>query len=348
MLVRGALPERHRTVSSTPTPEAQPAPRPDVEGPVSAPGREPRLGLVPPAPGAPPWVKALTMLGQRLAMASAESGVAPRMVVAAPTVDHISAAGALAMLRPPVVNGEVPLPGQRVATVVSRKFRDEVVSRAPSGRVAIGGVGFSRGLPPMHVLDDDMFRDRKPAPVPEEGMDVALRLRCDRPGDWAFQRLALSPVVILTNEPSFVIRDLNDLRRAAPWWSPLRQAALVEPRAGYEWWLRRPIVVLTPRAARERRWLARLPLTALVVVGFSAWADPARLLWRNAPQMLVLGQRQGVEGFREWFDGMEFPAVALPFGSNFAAAGLSATVFGEPTAIAATVDSDEDDDVEWD
>lgn len=301
-----------------------------------------RPGLVPPAPEAPPWLHVLTVHSQRLALATPPMNVAARMVVAAPSTAHIGAAAALSTVRPPT-SEQIPLNhGQRVATVVSGKFVDGRVSISGRGRIAINGVEFANGLPPLQVIEPEAFPGRKPAPVPDEGGRVAVRLRSDRPDDWAFQRVCLRPVVVLTNEPSTFITDLADLASASHWWSPLRRAALVNPRAGVEWWLRRPIVVLTPRAARQHPWLASLPLTAVIIVGFTVWADPARLLWPHAPHMLVLGQRHGVDRFREWFDGTEFAALDTAFGIGFQSSGLAATAFGEP------IGGDRDPEDEWD
>lgn len=302
-----------------------------------------RPGVVPAAPEAPPWLHTLTVLGQQLTLTVPPETVAARMVIAAPSTTHVGAAAALSTLRPPAWDSIRPEHGQRVATVVSGKFVDGHVSVSGRGRIAVNGVEFADGLPPFQVLEPEAFPGRKPATVPDEAGKVALRMRSDRPHDWAFQRLCLRPAVVLSNEPSAFITDLQDLASASQWWSPLRRAALVEPRAGVEWWLRRPIVVLTPRAARQNSWLAGLPLTAVIVVGFSAWADPARLLWPHTPHMLVLSQRRGVDRFREWFDGTEFPLIDIPFGIDFRDSGLTATAFGE--SIGGGRDTEDD---EWD
>lgn len=289
------------------------------------------------------------MVATRLPGTAADEGVAARAVVAAPTSRHIAGALAVTAVKPPnCVETPVPESGSRVATVLSNEFCDATF-RTIGERVAFDGTQFApTRMPPSVVLPQEWEFERSRRPVPSAAMTAAKIVDGDSPGGWTFLRACLEPVVVLVQRPSEVVADLEELAQAVDWWNPVQALGLVEPCEGLDWWYRRPIIVSTPTALAHSPWVSVLPIRMLVVIGFTAWMSPVRHLWSQAPQVLVLNQRSSdVADFRSWFDGTQFPEVALPAMRNLRKAGVTVTAFGEPVTEASVTALDEDGDDEW-
>lgn len=304
-----------------------------------------------PAAEAPNWVKLLMMVSSHLTKSPPEAGTAPRIAVASPTSHHVPSAAALAALQYPDVGPLIEIePGVRVATVLSKKFCDVKVSRIGE-RWGLNGITFDTGrkpLPPLVVLSDDHDLDRPDSIVPPGALSYMSLMGDNEAAEWTYQRLCLRPIVVLTNRPGQVISDMEDLAGAKPWWNSLQAAALVDAEAGSDWWFRRPIIVMTPAAALSEPWLTQLQVSFLVIVGFTAWSSPARHIWSDSPQMLVMNQRgSDIAGFREWFDGTEIRALQMPFGHQLRSAGLTLTAFHE-VVRQSNADSDAGEVDEWD
>lgn len=283
-----------------------------------------------PTAAAPTWLGVLTLTSRRLSSPSAD--IAARAVIAAPTSRHVPAAAALAAVALPTGAARpLPQPGWRVATVLSGCLTDASV-RSNGSRLLIDGVQFdpSRCVAPTFRLPDDWGWQRCERHVPVDAVEHLTGLR---PGNasWTYFDLCTAPVVILTHHPGPVADDMADLAEMWEWWSPEQRAALAEPEAGLDWWFRRPVLVATPGSVLAEPWIAGLPASRVVVVGYSAWTHPARHVWREAPQLLVLNQRGGdVAEFRDWFDGTDFPTVPMPFKGALGKAGVTVEAFGEP------------------
>lgn len=290
-----------------------------------------------PATAAPAWVKLLTMATGRLFSSARSLASGPRLVVAAPSPRHIPAVTALTALRRPEDQSATTISsGMRVATVLLRKLNDVEVSMV-RGRWVLGTITFDESLkplPPLALVPDSFDLDRSPVVVPAAAFEHLGALGYSEVAEWTYLRLCLRPVVILTNRPSQVVADLQDLRHAAEWWNPAQMAALIEPESGAHMWFRRPVIVMTPAAALAEVWLSQMAVALVVVAGYSAWNSAARHAWESAPQVLLINQRSSdVADFREWFDGAEFPALDLPFGNQFRRAGITLTAFNEPVGL---------------
>jgi hypothetical protein len=299
-----------------------------------------------PASAAPEWVKWLMILMRRLPQNVSSELIGVRGVVAGPTSRHIPAAMALAGVRAssyePPTRAES---GMRVATVLSKVFRDARISQVGT-RLGFDGTQFDtvKPLPPFQILDEEMEFERGARSVPKATLDLIQGLKLHEAPEWTYQRMCLRPVVVITQRPSILISDFSDLTSVPEWWNVPQSIALVEPESGVEWWYRRPIVVISPASASEMPWLARLPVSMLIVVGFSTWMSPVRHLWQNAQQVLMLNQRSGdIADFRAWFDGADFAEVPLPFARNRRTSGLTITAFGEPISSACSRNIEEGD-----
>ena len=301
-----------------------------------------------PAAGAPPWVRLLMMATNRLSRSVSAIGSGPRIVIAAPTGRHLPAAAALTAIRHPELGKPTVIePGFRVATVLSRKFCDVKVSRIGE-RWELNGITFDtsrKPLPPLVVLSHDQELGRRDIAVPNDALAPMSLLGFDEVPEWTYQRLCLSPIVLLTHRPGQVIEDLAELAEAEQWWNPLQSAALVDPEQGSQWWFRRPVIVMTPAAVLAEPWLAHLAVSLVVVAGYAAWMSSARQLWSAAPQVLLLNQRStDIANFRGWFDGTEFPALEMPFDRHLRQAGMTLTAFREPSDSLADTSGEVD---EW-
>jgi hypothetical protein len=266
--------------------------------------------------------------------------------VAAPTSRHVAAAAALAAVQPrPYVQPDFAH-SDRVATVLSRAFTDATIHDTRS----IDGVTFlNDDLPPFAVLPSEARFDRATAEaIPTEVLDRAAAVDKRAP-DRAFQRACLEPVVVLTHRPDAVVEDLADLGRAEPWWNPLQALATAAPKAGVNRWFRRPVLVMSPAEVAHRPWLHVLPVAAVIVVGYAAWASPARHTWSRAPHTLVLNQRSTTDllDFRVWFDGLTLPALDVPVSRDLRQQGLTVSFFGETPVAPGAVAEEIDEEDEW-
>ena len=287
---------------------------------------------LPPAENAPPWLRLLMMLGTRLPATSVGDGIGARAVVAAPTSRHVAAALAVTGVNlPDALDAASPESESRVATVLSKSFCDATV-RTVGERIAFDGTQFApTRRPPSVALPEQWEFERVARPVPADAVSAARAIDGSAPGEWTFQRACFDPVVVIAQRPSEIVADLEDLAEAVEWWNPVQALALVEPHEGLDWWYRRPVIVSTPIGLAHSPWVSVLPSRLVVVVGFTAWMSPMRHLWSRTPQVLVLNQRTSdVADFRAWFDGTQFPEVALPTMRNLRKAGVTVTAFGEP------------------
>ena len=289
------------------------------------------------------------MVATRLPGTEVEEGVGVRAVVAAPTSRHIAAAlAATAVSLPDGTNATLPPSGSRIATVLSRAFTDATV-REIGQRIAFDGTQFApTRIPPSVVLPEEWEFERGTKPVTEAAIAGGKAVDTTVPGEWTYLSACKTPVLVVAQRPSEVVADLEDLAEAIDWWNPSQSLALVDAREGLEWWYRRPIIITTPVALAHAPWVSVLPTRLVVVVGFTAWMSPVRHLWSEAPHVLVLNQRTGdIADFRSWFDGTQFPEVALPAMRNLRKAGVTVTAFGEPV-IDATFDAlQEEGGDEW-
>jgi len=313
-----------------------------------------RPALLPPADAAPVWLRLLMLVAGRLPQAPVVEGFAPRAVVAAPTTRHLPVTVAACSVPPPSRDWESPIaPDVEVATVLSKEFKDVLVSQGAGTRVNLGGIQMdpaSGMLPPAAVLPEEWDMDRSTSPVPAFEVDVLKsafpRQPGERPvvGEWLYQQMCLEPVVVLTQRPARVLDDALDLADQEDWWNWCQLVSLTGAVVGPWWWFRRPVVVMSPQAALSAPWLTQVVARMVVVVGFSTWMTPARHLWSAVPHVLMLNQRSSdVAAFREWFDGTSFGEVTIPGVRNVKKGGLTLTAFGEP--VTAVTEADED---EWD
>jgi hypothetical protein len=241
--------------------------------------------------------------------------------------------------------------GMRVATVISGRFVDEVISPGQGERICIGGSDFEPGpkFPPMTYLPDEWEFSRQDRPVPKEATSVLAKLKLGMPPAWGYQRMCEKPVVVISQRPAQVVDDLEQLSDATEWWNPIQAIGILEPKSGVDWWLRRPIVVTSPAALIGSSWASGLPASLIVISGFAAWSAPVRRWWPGVPQILVLNQRSSdVSDFREWFDGTEFPEVQLPAMRNLRRAGITVNAFGEPIGESLSGAQEAEEADEWD
>ena len=307
-----------------------------------------------PSEGAPTWVKLLMMLARQLPLASVSADNGVRGVVAGPTGRHLPAALATTAVRPPNLEEPSTLAaGLKVATVVSKDFRDLTVS-ALGARLNLGGTQMNPTgpLPPAVPLDPSWEFDRGDHIVPETAEEPCRLLDPEAPAGrwrWTYQRLCLNPVLVLTHRPGHVVQDLADLASVPEWWNPVQRASLAEPDEGVDAWFRRPVLVASPGAILSRPWLRTLPVSMVVVAGFAAWMTPARHVWPLVPHVLLLNQRSGdVADFRDWFDGTDFPVVEFTkLTKNRRMAGITITAFGEPVAPLSVTEAEGDDEWEF-
>ena len=304
--------------------------------------------LMKPAELAPDWLKVLMMLGQRLPRAAVDEAAGARAVVVAPTTRHVAASLAVSAVTVPTDVGSSAEVGDRVASVVSKEFIDATVLRM-GARMILNGVQFgTERQPPMIRLNEEWRFDRPSRDVPSSGESAARRLIPGRAGEWTYFNMCQSPVVVLTPRPAQLVQDLEDLNQV-PWWNAVQSCALAGPSdEAYNNWFRRPVVAISPTAVAEHNWVASLPASMVVVVGFGAWQSQVRHAWSSVPQILVMSQRSpDMADFREWFDGTQFPKVDLGAVRNLRKGGLVITPFGEPIGAfdPAAVESEDDD--EW-
>ena len=307
-----------------------------------------------PAGGAPVWVKLLMMLARQLPLASVAGETGVRGVVAGPTGRHLPAALAATAVRPPdVVDPSMLAADLAVATVVSKDFRDLTVGTL-GARLNLGGIQMDPAgpLPPAIPLDPSWEFERGDRMVPEAAEEPCRLIDPGAPSGrwrWTYQRLCLNPVLVITHRPGQVIQDLDDLGAMRDWWNPVQQASLIEPDEGVEAWFRRPVLVASPGAILSKPWLHTLPVSMVVVAGFSAWMTPARHVWPLVPHVLLLNQRSGdVADFREWFDGTDFPVVEFTkLTKNRRMAGITITAFGEPIAPLSVAEVEGEDEWEF-
>ncbi len=307
--------------------------------------------MLPPAAEAPAWVRLLMLLAGRLPGVQVPEGVGARAVVAGPTTRHVAAALAVAATRTPDLGSASPISaGVTVATVLSKRFTDVHVS-AFGSRLILDGTQLdpARGmLPPGVVLRDEWEFERAKKPVPEAVIAGARSLDGSAPGEWTFQRMCLEPVVVIAQRPAQVVQDLEDLAQAPGWWNGAQSLAMMDPEDGLDLWFRRPVIVLSPGGLMSVPWAATLPVRFVIVVGFAAWMSPVRHLWAHVPQALVMNQRSGdVADFRAWFDGTDFPEVALPAVRNLRRAGITVNAFGEPIGPVPQIELQEGEEWEF-
>ena len=304
--------------------------------------------LMKPAELAPDWLKVLMMLGQRLPRADVAVTTGARAVVVAPTTRHVAASLAVSAVTAPTDVASRVEVGDRVVSVVSKEFIDATLLEMGT-RIILNGVQFgTERKPPMIRLHEDWRFDRPSRDVPTSGEVAARQLVPSRAGEWTYFNMCQRPVVVLTPRPAQLVRDLEDLDQV-PWWNAVQSCALAGPSdEGYNNWFRRPVVSISPTAVIENNWVASLPASMLVVVGFGAWQSQVRHAWSSVPQILVLSQRSpDMADFREWFDGTQFPKVDLGAVRNVRKAGLVITPFGEPIRVFDPADVDSEEDDEW-
>lgn len=307
---------------------------------------------LPPAELAPLWLRLLMLIAGRLPTAPVSEGFAPRGVVAAPTTRHLPVALAASAVVPPSSQWSSPIEVDvSVATVLSKKFDDVLVTQGAGTRLNLAGTQLDparMALPPAAALPDSWDVERTPRAVPTQ---VAAWLKAahsvvqgERPpvGEWLYQQMCLEPIVILTQRPARVTEDARELSSLSAWWNLSQRTAMHELYEGAEWWFRRPIIVLSPQAASSLAWAHQVPVRLVVVVGFSSWMSSARNRWPNAPQILMLNQRStDVSDFRQWFDNTSFGEVSIPGIRNTKKGGLTLTAFGEPASAVTDVEDDE-------
>lgn len=305
-----------------------------------------------PSESAPGWLRLMMLLASRLPTVEIADGIAARAVVAAPTTRHVSAAMAVSGVRSTMEQPGVALgPEQKVATVLSKRFCDaDVVSFG--ARLSLDGVQFDpQRVPPAALLDETWQMERSPQSVPPQAVEASRALgRKGYPAEWTYLRFCLSPIVVLAQRPAQVAEDLMELAQVTEWWNPFQRLGLASPSDGADMWFRRPIVMVSPAGLAGAPWLARLPVSLMVVVGFSAWIAPQRNFWPAVPQVLMLNQRTSdIADFRAWFDGAVLPEVHLPGARSrdLRKSGITMATFGEPVESAPTEGGDLQEADEW-
>lgn len=305
------------------------------------------LSRLEPAPEAPTWAKLLMSIGKQMRTAEVPVSCAPRAIVAAPTTRHVASTLAISALNGKEYEPEaVNLVNRRVATVLSKKLEDAQVSLI-NGRVSLRGISFpqDRRLPPMFEIPEDFSIERSGQLVPATSVDLGKQLIDGQAGEWTYVQLCREPVVVVTTRPQAILQDMADLSVMSTWWTVPQKIALLEVKDGLDWWFRRPVIVATPAAIASSSWCRKLPVSALVILGFNAWISGVRMAWPTAPHALVLGQRSAdVSEFRNWFDGTNFPSMSLAGIRQHKKFGITTTLFAEPVRAAMEASDPLEDD----
>ena len=93
-----------------------------------------------------------------------------------------------------------------------------------------------------------------------------------------------------------------------------------------------------------------MPVSLVVIVGFSAWLSPQRNFWATTPQVLLLNQRTSdIADFRAWFDGALLPEVHLPGAKSrdLRKSGITVATFGEPIDFTGAKGEEQQEVDEW-
>ena len=265
-------------------------------------------------------------------------------VVAPPTIEHFPGLLALANVKRKLgLDVDRSLELGRVATLISTQLKDVVHSFQHNADGAVGEefldqTRFIPGtFPPLHKLPEE-FPERSDGVIPEGVVDLLLATSSKKPihetareACWDYFRLCENPVIIICQQPSKVAAELVDLAIENEWWTPEQIAATFDAGTGPEDWFRRPIICINPRSIQNRQWMGELKPSAVIVIGYSAWATPARWVWPDLPHTLFLDNRSDdVLRFRTWHDGQQFPTIHSEFAKLKGIPGLPVKFFTEP------------------
>jgi hypothetical protein len=302
--------------------------------------------------GAPKVVQLMRVVANRTPTVQVDGHLST--VFSPPAIDYFPGMLALANVRSrllPEVNRSHDL--GMVATIVGTSLRDAAHSfrRSPDGETGdehLSGSRFMPGtFPPLQLLPDE-FPQRRNSSIPA-GADVLLgpstrNPEVNREACWAYFNLCVNPVLVICQQPSKVADELAQLAAQSGWWSPEQLAATIEVGTSPDEWFRRPILCISPRSIQNRRWLGELMPSAVIVIGYSAWATPARWIWPKLPHNLFLDNRSDdVLRFRTWHDGQQFPPIHSELADLRGIPGLPAKLFTEPIQS-----TEQFSDTDWD
>lgn len=287
---------------------------------------------------APTFLQLFASVARRLEELGPLDGQPPaaaRAVLACPTLRHLPAAMSACGVRledPPSVSLQL---GLRVATVLSGSFEDAVVTQLEP-RIRLNGVNFCGDTPPLYPCPVDL-PTRSSRRIPEL---VRAQMGSRGRDTWRYQKLCGRPIVILCQRPEQVAADAAELAELTVW-SADQRAALLDLGTIPLGWLRHPILALHPTAVSGKAWLSSLSPRLVIIAGFAAWDTPARHIWSEVPQLLLLDWRSAdVDHFRAWHDGLMLTRIETALGEQLSAAGIQVKFFGEPV-VSAPVDDEE-------